>query len=105
MIRFTLSEVKLQSADDGNTTYFGGHYKLAVESLVINSSASYHFYGNDRQNSAEDCILKAMTELGNTLSDEAEDALVELLGEFLSGTDSSLVVVMDDDKLISVDPM
>lgn len=86
--KFILSEVALQTADNGDTSYWGGTFKLTLNEDELHSSGGeFYFRGSDRENSPEQCIMEQMERLAlgedETFGEENHDRLYSALEEFM----------------------
>lgn len=96
MRKWIISNVELQIADDGNTSYYGGEFTIQVDNESPNT---YHFTGNDRQDSPGEQVYDAGEDCINLCLDDQndEDRILDTLNHFIDHTDGKdkLVIYFD----------
>jgi hypothetical protein len=110
---------EFQYADDGDTTHYGGSFRIAVslQALVENHCNQYYYCGNDRQGPAADCVFEALNNdfnaylplLVDGMTTELYDHFFCLIDsdiyEFRDGKQIYAIAIGDDNVITSIEPM
>lgn len=103
-----ISDVDLQTADDGDTTHYGGSFRIR-----INPDEMHHldhvsnFTGNDRSNTPVACIFDIIDLQSDAIDYDCEDysRLFDAVDEFLNQGEGELHIKLENGVAISIDPI